>query len=431
MLIPKPLGFIASFAAALSLVACGGGSDGSSAGADVVIPPATPALGDAIPGLTADELAAFERGRLVFERRFKPSEGLGPFYNATSCASCHSSPVSGGSSKLYRNFYICMIFDLGLQDKLPDLPSPIVPAFGSGEWGGLLPAHQTSTFTLEGQRLSMPDPDTTFYTVTSAQRNSIPIFGTGLFEFISNETIIANSDPNDANGDGISGRYNTDAGALGRFGVKAQVNNIEVFTRAPLQNQMGVTSNPLQGDDATVSSSLAAFQGTADPNSPTTDNDGIPDPEISPDDLGDLIAFTRFLAPPSPRDFTPGALNGEAHFETIGCTSCHIPSLPSSRGPVNAYSDILLHDMGPDLADGLNFGTPQTSTIDPFTNASEYRTQPLWGVSLAAPYLHDGRAETLDEAIRMHAGEGLNARNGYVALSESQRAEVIEFLEKL
>jgi CxxC motif-containing protein (DUF1111 family) len=213
--------------------------------------------------------------------------------------------------------------------------------------------------------------------------------------------------------------------------VKAQVNNVEVFTRAPLQNQMGITSDPFLGSDSTVSSSLAAFQGTTDPNAPTLDGDGIPDPEISPGDLGDLIAFTRFLAPPAPQPFTPAAINGQLQFDNIGCTDCHLPSLPSSRGPVDAFTDLLLHNMGPDLADGLNFGTPQFSSIDPPTNESEFRTQPLWGVSMAAPFMHDGRAETLQEAIEMHAGEAEASRDAFLGLTEVERSEIIEFLEKL
>jgi CxxC motif-containing protein (DUF1111 family) len=418
-------------AVAMSMTSCSGGGDGGTAPDSTVSPAAGPQLGDPIEGLTAAELASFERGREVFSRRFKPSEGLGPFYNATSCASCHSTPVPGGSARLYRNFYICLVYPLGQQDALRDLPSPIVPAFGSGDWGGFLPAHMNANFKLDGSRARMPDPDSAPYEVTIAQRNAIPIFGTGLFEFISDPTITANADPHDLDGDGISGRFNSDNGAIGRFGVKAQVNNIEVFTRAPLQNQMGITSDPFNGSAGTVSSSLAAFQGTTNPNDPTTDGDGIPDPEISHDDLGDLIAFTRFLAPPTPKTFTPAALAGEARFETLGCVACHLPSLESSRGPVNAYTDLLLHDMGDDLADGLNFGTPQWSQFDPITNGHEFRTQPLWGVSMSAPFLHDGRAETLEQAITLHGGEAQTARDAYVALTDAEKAEVIEFLEKL
>ena len=250
--------------------------------------PETVELGAPLPGLTAEELAAFERGKVLFTKRFKPSEGLGPFYNATACSSCHSTPVVGGGSELYRNFYVAVVdpgFGPVFQSPLLGLPSPIIPAYGTTS---------SPTHTLEGGRLRMVS---TSFPIVTAQRNSIPIFGTGLFEFISNATILANADPDDDNNDGISGRTNSDGAGMGRFGQKAQSNSIEFFTRAPLMNQMGITSNPFLGTGGTISLAPGmAPQGTGTPNAPTTDNDGVSDPEISPDDLGDLIAFSRFLA---------------------------------------------------------------------------------------------------------------------------------------
>lgn len=411
---------------ALALVALLGCADDSGGtAAPVAVGGAAKALGDPIDGLTASERAAFDRGRLVFERRFTPTSGLGPFYNATSCASCHSVPVIGGSAPLYRNFYLALYGTPPLQGALPPFLGPVVPAYGTGS------AHASATFSLTGGRTPIPD-DYFGLPVTVAQRNALPIFGTGLFEFVSNATILANADPNDADGDGISGRFNTDNGAVGRFGVKAQSNNVELFTRAPLQNQMGVTTNPFLGTGGTVSvGAPAAVQVSANPNLPTTDNDGVPDPELGHDDLGDLIAFTRFLAPPARKPFDAAARRGEDHFSALRCDACHVPSLSSSRGPVEAYTDLLLHDMGLELADGLSFGVPQPSTIAAFTTEREFRTQPLWGVSLHAPFLHDGRAETLDDAIRMHGGEAEAIRDAYLALTPAQRADVITFLEHL
>lgn len=388
-------------------------------------PPAPIRLGDPLPGLTEAELAAFERGRALFVKRFRPSEGLGPLYNATSCESCHSDPVVGGTADLYRNFYIAVVgVSLNFTINLPGLPSPAVPAFG---------ATNDAPFSLERARRELP---ATFggLPVRVAQRNSIPIFGVGLFEAIRNETILANADPDDDDQDGISGRVNNDGAGLGRFGMKAQSNNIEFFTRAPLFNQMGITSDPFLGAAGTVRCGLehgSAFQGSATPNAPTRDNDGVPDPEIARQDLGDLIAFTRFLAPPQPKPFDEKARRGEARFEQIGCAKCHIPELPSSRGPVRAFTDLLLHNMGEELADGIPFGTPQASAIDPDHTAFEFRTSPLWGVSHFPPYLHDGRARTIDEAIRMHGGEALAARQAYEGLAAEQREDLLTFLRHL
>jgi len=375
-------------------------------------------MGGPIDGLTASELAAFERGRAVFERRFTPGDGLGPLYNATSCQACHSTPVTGGSSQLYRNFYIAAGGVPGNQFTLPGLPSFIVPSYGNGIW-----------FSLERGRVTIP---TNFnqIPVTQAQRNAVNVLGTGLFEFVSNLTIILNSDPNDLDSDGISGRYNQDAVGLGRFGQRLQTNNVELFTRGPLFNQMGITTDPFDGSGATVSFSCS--QVGSDPNDSTRDFDDEPDPELSTPDLGDLLAFTRFLAPVGKLEpFTASAYRGQALFDQIGCTDCHIPSLPSSRGPVEAYTDLLLHDMGAALADGISMGTPQPSSIEGTTTHTEWRTAPLWGVSLHGPFLHDGRAETLHDAIEMHAGEGLAARNAYLALTSREQADLIEFLEHL
>lgn len=386
-------------------------------------------LGDPLPGLTPQELAAFQRGKQVFERRFTPEEGLGPLYNATSCSSCHSTPVTGGSAQLYRNFFVAAIDFGSFQTQLPDLPSVVVPSFGTGQ-------HASAVFSLEGRRKGIPDFIGAIAVVNS-QRNSIPIFGTGLFEFVTNATILSKADPDDSDADGIHGRYNIDtlagSGVFGRFGVKLQSNNIEFFTRGPLQNQMGITSQPLLGSTGIVSlCGIAVAQGGSTADDDLIDDDGIADPEISAADLGDLIAYTRFLAPPQPREFDTSAAMGELIFDNIGCTACHIPELPTTRfGAARAYTDLLLHEMGPALADGLSFGAPQFSTISHPLSIHEFRTQPLWGVSNNAPYLHDGRAETLHDAIEMHGGEGQAARDDYMALTQPMKDQVIRFLEHL
>lgn len=386
----------------------------------VPIPVVNP--GDPRSDLTVDELAAFTRGREMFVKRFKPSEGLGPLYNATSCSSCHSKPVPGGASDLYRNFYVASWGVPPFTFNLPGLPSPVVPAFGSSI---------NQPFSLEGGRILMPATIATV-PVLSDQRNGIPVFGTGLFETISDVTILANADPNDDDGDGISGRGNNDGAGLGRFGSKAQANNIELFTRAPLFNQMGVTSDPVQGSAGTVSLGHGALmQGSATPNAPTADNDGIEDPEISTQDLSDLIAFSRFLAQPQKKVFNSAAIRGEQTFAQVGCTACHIPSLEGSRGPVEAFTDLLIHNMGSELAGQVSFGTPQASSIDPVTTEAEWRTAPLWGASNVAPYLHDGRAPTLRDAILLHGGEGAASRTAFQALSAIQQDDIIEFLRHL
>src|SRR5262245_38897350 len=399
-------------AAALAFLAFLSGCYGSNSGS-----PERVFLGDPVRGLTTAELAAFERGKLVFQRRFAPEDGLGPRYNATSCESCHSVPTTGGSAQLYRNFFLGMAGAPGHQTPLPGLPSAVIPAFGAG-----------SDFSTERGRTSLAPMAGA--SITLAQRNSLPLFGVGLFGFVSDATILERADPNDEDGDGISGRFNTDNGAVGRFGVKAQSNSIALFTRAPLMNQLGITSDPFLGTGGVVS--LGPPQVSSNPDMPTSDDDPEADPEIPRRDLGDLITFTRFLAPPEPLPLDTQARNGRALFAEIGCAKCHVPELPTSRfGRIRPYTDLLLHDLGPDLADGLAFGVPQAAALAPPTAAGEFRTQPLWGVSLSGPFLHDGRAETLREAIELHGGEAQASTERFAARTPGEQADLIAFLEHL
>lgn len=372
-------------------------------------------LGGPIQGLTLDEHRSFNRGREVMLRRFTPSEGLGnPTFNTTSCEACHSTPINGGSSPLYRNFFLVAVGPPGAQVPAPGVPSLAFPIYTG----------------FHSPRPLFPQPSPGF-PVTMAHRNAPPMFGTGLFEAVSNATIIGNSDPNDlTTPDGISGRFNTIGGRVGRFGYKLQANFIEEFIRGALFNQMGITSDPAFGSSGAVSLSMLAQIGT-DPDASTTDSDGVPDPEMPHQDMMDLVNFNRFLAPPKPLPFGPDEIEGEQIFADIGCVKCHIPELPSSRGPVRAYTDLLLHDLGPDLADGISQGSPQASVLAPNTTDQEFRTQPLWGVRLHGPWLHDGRADTLDEAILYHSGEAEGIKQAYQALTADDQQKLIKFLEAL
>ena len=399
-----------------------GCNDGGGGGGGVGAAPQV--FGEPIEGLTASEVAAFERGLVVFERRFTPSEGLGPRYNTTSCKNCHEVPTVGGSATTYRNFFLVAVGTQGSQFAVPPAASIAFPSYGSST---------QSTFQLQDGRMVIPQ---TFFgaPVTAAHRNALPLFGIGQFEFVTDATILSNADPDDANGDGISGRVNFFLGSVGRFGVKCQSNNIEAFVRAPLNNQMGITSNPFLGGAGIVSlacSPVPALQAAGDPNTPTADNDGIPDPEMNTQDLGDLIAFTRFLAPPRAKARSAAAERGKALFTSVGCAKCHLPSLPTSKGTtLEAFTDLLIHEMG-SLADGISQGVPQPSTLAGFTTGSEFRTAPLWGVSMHGPFLHDGRASTLAEAITMHDGEGLAAKTAFDALTQQSKNDLVAFLESL
>jgi CxxC motif-containing protein (DUF1111 family) len=273
----------------------------------------------------------------------------------------------------------------------------------------------------------------------SATRHPIPFFGTGLLAEIADTEILRRADPDDLDHDGISGRANYDRGFVGRFGRKSQTVSIEGFIRGPLFNHLGLTSNPLSLErkqalpvpsGAPTTAALLrswlvarASAQVAAPEMPNHDDDGVPDPELSEQDLFDLVSFAMLLAPPMP-DAQPSAEAQAGHtlFRNFGCASCHVEDLAGPGGLVPAYSDLLLHDMGDALADGVVMG---------LSSGREFRTQPLWGIAATGPWLHDGRASTLDAAIRAHAGEGEAARRAYVAASEGQRGNLRAFLQSL
>ncbi|MEQ1568191.1 MAG: di-heme oxidoredictase family protein [Myxococcota bacterium] len=376
-------------------------------------------LGDPVPFATAEQLATFERGKAVALRRFSRADGLGPAFNVTFCAACHEKPVLGGGAGLYRNFFLAgHTTDDGafLFDESAGNLSGVVRMYA---YGDAFP--------------SRPDvPDTA---TTVAQRNPIAFFGVGLLAELEADEILKREDPDDLDGDGVSGRANWDRGFVGRFGMKSQTVSIEGFIRGPVMNHLGVTSDPLtdeQRAELPVDSSgsvpdeetaaLRKWMQAAAPDGPLTDDDGVPDPEMAPQDLFDLVSMSMLMAPPQPEPFDDTHLAGRRAFDEVGCDKCHTPRMVSPRGPLPLYSDLLLHDMGPELADGI---------VMKGATGSEFRSSPLWGVIATAPYLHDGRAATLDAAIRMHGGEGERARAAYVALDETDRQAILGFLGSL
>ena len=374
-------------------------------------------LGAPIPAIKSELKDLYQNGATVMEHSFTPSTGLGPTFNADSCASCHQMPVAGGSAPRYRDFWL-------IQEE---------------RWDGAMVAAGTNGLSPVRNEYATapifhipPSPDATTY----ARRNTPPMFGVGLFAFVSDADILSNADPEDKNGDGVSGRANFEQGEVGRFGYKSQAASLESFNRGAIFNQMGITSDPLfydfpenqeQGWNWTTAPLLinTADAQVAALDEPTVDDDGVADPEISNDDQRDLLIFSTYIGAPTPtpmNERSEASISGQSRFETIGCTDCHLPSLPSKLGALPAYTDLLLHDMGPELADGIAAG---------FATGSEFRTQPLWGVGLHPPYLHDGRADTLREAIEWHGGEAQGSVDRWLALSENDQQNILEFLADL
>jgi len=377
-------------------------------------------LGAPLPNLSAERLAEFERGQEVAFRSFLPSEGLGPAFNVNSCRNCHERPVLGGSAGLYRNFALAgTTFEDGA----------FLPADSAGPAGAVL-----RVYYYGDDYPARPPVAPTVNTI--GQRNPIPFFGSGLIAELPNDVILANEDVDDADNDGISGKANYDRGFVGRFGRKSQTVSIEGFIRGPLFNHLGVTTDPLdeaQKASLPVDSSggmglvpgrndASNFRQAAAPETSLLDDDGVADPEMSTDDLYNLVSFSMLLAAPQLEELSEQGIRGRDLFNQLECAKCHVPRLEGPRGPLPIYSDLLVHDMGPELADGI---------VQSLATGSEFRTQPLWGIAAVGPYLHDGRAQTLEDAILMHGGEATASRDRAAELAEDEMEDLVEFLMSL
>ncbi|PYO91277.1 MAG: thiol oxidoreductase [Gemmatimonadetes bacterium] len=253
---------------------------------------------------------------------------------------------------------------------------------------------------------------------TVAARTTPEIFGFGFLDAIPDSVILSYADPDDRDHDGISGRPNRFVdGRLGRFGRKAFVPTLREFNDAAFQVEIGITnpSVPLEG---TV---------TGQPLPPGTDP--APDPELNAHGLELTDAFVRLLAPPAPLKQSREARHGRDVFTQVKCAGCHIPALRTGDSPIEAlrykdvaaFTDLLLHDMGPDLAD-ICFG---------LATPSEFRTEPLMGLRLRSHFLHDGRAKTPEQAIDLHGGEATRSRELFRALPAADRAALLAFLKTL
>lgn len=352
------------------------------------LPPLPPvgSLGGPDRELTAEEALSWRRGLLLFDSIATVEGGLGPLFNGDSCRGCHHDPVVGGAGGL-------------------DVD---VVRFGYVDGQGLVSELPTGPVA---SRLSVGDTprDELHVDANLVETRQTPtLFGLGLVDRIRDEVLLGYVDPNDVNGDGITGRARMVDGRPGRFGHKADVPTLIDFTADALFNELGLTVNPAH----------SIFAGAVD-------GDAAPDPELSDQDFADLAFFISHLAPPSPvLPINPTAVQrieeGESFFLSIGCGGCHVPTLVSADGVVNAYSDFLLHDVG---------DPARYHVKDHGVESGEFRTPPLWGLRDTAPYLHDGSAETIRDAIlNGHYGEASAARQGFESLTFDSRSKVEEFL---
>jgi len=236
------------------------------------------------------------------------------------------------------------------------------------------------------------------------------VFGLGLIDRVAEEAIAARHDPDDADGDGISGRMHRlpNDGRLGRYGWKADIPSIDEFVRDALSVELGMTLPDEPG---------LTF-GTRE------DADDVPDPEMDLETMNALRFYLAQLAPPPGTSTDPETeARGRVVFGDVGCDGCHVREMPARDGGViEIYSDLLLHDVAPDGFVGVPSGD---------ATMREFQTPPLWAVSKTAPYMHDGRSSTLDAAIRRHHGEAERSRDAYVELTNADRAALLAYLRSL
>ena len=364
-----------------------------------------------IDGLTNAELAAFARGDAEFERRFAPNTGLGPIFNNASCAACHSGDGRG-------------FLDNALQ-RIGSESDDFLRGVGGPQ--------------IQDKAITGAEPEQVPAGVAVSVRLPPPVFGVGLIEAIPEAAIIGLADPDDRDGDGISGRPNwvTSAGwvphsepgggpgpRLGRFGRKAQTSSLfQQVVEAYLQD-VGITSEFLPTENRNPLSSV-----------PVEAIDRVPDPEVSASTVQAVTHYIRALAPSVPGADTEQRQQGRATFAQIGCSRCHTPTFQTGQSVIPAlssksvdlYSDLLLHDMGDELAD---------NRPDGLATGREWRTAPLWGLRLMRQFLngqtlllHDGRARSVEEAILLHGGEAGAIRDAFAALTPAQKRALLDFVE--
>jgi CxxC motif-containing protein (DUF1111 family) len=414
--------------------------------------------GGPIPGLTVQEGKFFEEGQARFLEIDSvsgtiPGEtgvGLGPRFNLNSCAGCHAQPAVGGTSPSTNPQLSVANLD-GATNTIPYYAlfnGPVREARFKFNPDGTPDGGVHDLFTITGRSdapgCNIAQPD---FNEASAANNLIfriptPVFGGGLIEEIQDATIVANQNSNAAAKQalGISGHPNRNGndGRIARLGWKAQNKSLQLFAGEAYNVEVGVTNEifPTERDETPG----CLFNPT--PEDRTSFN--ATQPEKVPSDVVMFSHFMRFLAPPTPVSSfgnvsAASIANGRTLFSTIGCVLCHTPTLTTGRAAsaalssqsVNLFSDLLVHHMGPGLADSIVQGQ---------AGPDEFRTAPLWGLGQRIFFLHDGRTTDLLEAIQAHSSAKdrqfpTSEANGVIAnfnlLTNSQKQDILNFLRSL
>jgi len=415
-----------------------------------------PGAGGPIAGLSSTEQAFFELGLEDFNEAEDVADGVGPRMNLDGCGGCHAQPAVGGTSPAVNPQVAFASKDGGI-DRVPSfitLNGPVrEPRFvrnpdGTPDGGVHNPFTITGRAGAGGCNLAQPDFERELANRNVIFRTPTPVFGAGLIEQIPDGAILANRDAQSSrkrdlgirgrpnfrvSGRAITGQTNNNGndGTIARFGWKAQNVSLLLFSGEAYNVEMGITSELFQNEReqapecqfATVPNDTQNFEaGNALEGTTAIQN---------------FANFQRFLAPPEPSRDTPGGEEsigrGRSLFGSVGCALCHTPTLRTGNTTVaalrnqdvNLYSDMLLHDMGDGLADGVSQGQ---------AGPREFRSSPLWGLGQRIFFLHDGRTSDLKEAIQQHRSNESEANRvvgNFNDLRESHKQDLLNFLRSL
>lgn len=395
------------------------------------------------------------------------SDGLGPLFNARACQMCHLKDGRGHPPANHNETPVSLFLRLSvpanpqaeqteITDYLETLPDPVyggqlqtfslpgIPAeaglrvdyaeiavpLSDGETASL----RAPTYSIQNPAYGVLNPN-----LLTSPRVTPQMIGLGLLEAIPVDEVLAHADPDDANGDGISGRANIVTSTvhgvpmLGRFGLKAGQPSIIEQSAGAFSGDMGLSTplHPAAWGDCTEAQTTCR----AAPDGADMQNDAV---EVSAASMDLVTFYARNLGVPARRNLDDAQVqHGKQVFYEAGCIACHTPKFVTGRlvdQPAQSfqliwpYTDLLLHDMGVGLAD---------HRPEALASGTEWRTAPLWGIGLTkqvsgqATFLHDGRARSLLEAILWHGGEAQPARDRVVAMPKADRAAILKYLESL
>ena len=356
-----------------------------------------------LAGSDEQQRRQFRAGDALFETAYRESDGLGPLYIRTTCGACHTD--AGKGPGLVRKLQIMGPDGVTPVDAPEDLP-----------WGNTLRPYTAGGAT---RPLAPPEALPPGHRLRVSERIGPTVLGRGYLEAVADSEIERLAAEQSARADGVAGRIGRlQDGSIGRFGVKARLASLEAFTADAFQGDMGLTS-PLRPDEV--------------PNPEGLSDDRRPGVDVDMATITAVAGYVRLLEIPA-RDARAASGAGPALFEQARCAACHVPSLrtradfpvPQLAGiQAPLYSDLLLHDMGEALADGISEGG---------AGPREWRTAPLIGLRFQRSFLHDGRARDIEQAVLGHAGAGSQANGSvqaFLALTPRQQQQLVDFVASL